>query len=131
MSVGRNDPCPCGSGRKYKKCCQEADEARARVQREEQNERIAEAAEADLPDHFHCDACMAPFPSDYHGALCPACGRKLAEVGAYDDMEGFGPHERHCAKCKEAIPDGIGKCLKCGTAAPAMAAIPDESTREP
>ena len=20
--VGRNDPCPCGSGRKYKKCCQ-------------------------------------------------------------------------------------------------------------
>ena len=21
MQVGRNDPCPCGSGRKYKKCC--------------------------------------------------------------------------------------------------------------
>lgn len=21
MSVGRNDPCPCGSGQKYKKCC--------------------------------------------------------------------------------------------------------------
>ena len=20
--VGRNDPCPCGSGRKYKRCCQ-------------------------------------------------------------------------------------------------------------
>lgn len=20
-SVGRNDPCPCGSGRKYKQCC--------------------------------------------------------------------------------------------------------------
>jgi len=20
-SVGRNDPCPCGSGKKYKKCC--------------------------------------------------------------------------------------------------------------
>ncbi|WP_320533905.1 SEC-C metal-binding domain-containing protein [Robbsia andropogonis] len=19
--MGRNDPCPCGSGRKYKKCC--------------------------------------------------------------------------------------------------------------
>lgn len=19
--VGRNDPCPCGSGRKFKKCC--------------------------------------------------------------------------------------------------------------
>ncbi|MDA8016532.1 MAG: SEC-C domain-containing protein [Thermoanaerobaculia bacterium] len=21
MSIGRNDPCPCGSGRKYKRCC--------------------------------------------------------------------------------------------------------------
>src|SRR5690348_6221430 len=25
-SIGRNDPCPCGSGRTYKKCCQEAHE---------------------------------------------------------------------------------------------------------
>jgi hypothetical protein len=24
--VGRNDPCPCGSGKKYKKCCLRADE---------------------------------------------------------------------------------------------------------
>ena len=23
-SVGRNDPCPCGSGKKYKKCCDKA-----------------------------------------------------------------------------------------------------------
>ena len=21
MTIGRNDPCPCGSGKKYKKCC--------------------------------------------------------------------------------------------------------------
>jgi uncharacterized protein YecA (UPF0149 family) len=21
QEVGRNDPCPCGSGKKYKKCC--------------------------------------------------------------------------------------------------------------
>ncbi len=27
--VGRNDPCPCGSGRKYKKCCAERDAAAA------------------------------------------------------------------------------------------------------
>ncbi|WP_295815019.1 SEC-C metal-binding domain-containing protein, partial [uncultured Nitratireductor sp.] len=23
--VGRNDPCPCGSGKKYKKCCLQAE----------------------------------------------------------------------------------------------------------
>jgi hypothetical protein len=28
--VGRNDPCPCGSGQKYKKCCLAKDDA-ARV----------------------------------------------------------------------------------------------------
>ncbi len=26
--VGRNDPCPCGSGKKYKKCCQQKDQTR-------------------------------------------------------------------------------------------------------
>jgi hypothetical protein len=126
VSVGRNDPCPCGSGKKYKKCCQAAIEEQARVAREEENRLITEAAEADLPDHFHCDACMAPFPADYHGTHCPSCNRNLAEVGAYDDMQGFGPHERHCVKCKEAIPDGVGKCLKCGTAAPPMRPVDRE-----
>ena len=24
MKVGRNDPCPCGSGEKYKRCCESA-----------------------------------------------------------------------------------------------------------
>ena len=23
VKIGRNDPCPCGSGKKYKKCCQQ------------------------------------------------------------------------------------------------------------
>jgi hypothetical protein len=25
--VGRNDPCPCGSGKKYKRCCARSSEA--------------------------------------------------------------------------------------------------------
>jgi len=32
MSVGRNDPCPCGSGKKYKACCLPKDQARARME---------------------------------------------------------------------------------------------------
>ena len=27
-TIGRNQPCPCGSGKKYKKCCLPADEAK-------------------------------------------------------------------------------------------------------
>lgn len=30
--LGRNDPCHCGSGKKYKKCCLPADEARSAIQ---------------------------------------------------------------------------------------------------
>ncbi|RLB41280.1 MAG: methionine aminopeptidase [Deltaproteobacteria bacterium] len=30
MKIGRNDPCPCGSGLKYKKCCMRKEEKRER-----------------------------------------------------------------------------------------------------
>ena len=33
VRVGRNAPCPCGSGRKYKQCCLAKDEAAAAVVR--------------------------------------------------------------------------------------------------
>ena len=29
--VGRNDPCPCGSGRKYKQCCARKQDQMSRV----------------------------------------------------------------------------------------------------
>jgi hypothetical protein len=47
MSVGRNDPCPCGSGKKHKRCCLERDEDAARPAAGERGdgprERILEA----------------------------------------------------------------------------------------
>jgi hypothetical protein len=38
---GRNAPCPCGSGRKYKVCCLAADQARERAERAAAAEAIA------------------------------------------------------------------------------------------
>ena len=35
IKVGRNDPCPCGSGKKYKQCCMKKDQ-------EEERKRLAE-----------------------------------------------------------------------------------------
>jgi hypothetical protein len=32
--LGRNEPCHCGSGRKYKRCCLEKDAARLRAERD-------------------------------------------------------------------------------------------------
>ena len=45
---GRNDPCPCGSGNKYKKCCLEKDEA-ARVAATTASAAAAAAAAAEKP----------------------------------------------------------------------------------
>jgi len=48
MTTGRNDPCPCGSGKKFKKCCQaKEDAARAEQLAKEQ---------AALPDTLDPDA---------------------------------------------------------------------------
>ncbi|HVO11343.1 MAG TPA: SEC-C metal-binding domain-containing protein [Vicinamibacteria bacterium] len=41
-NLGRNDPCHCGSGKKYKQCHLAADEAKARAERA----KVAEAAPA-------------------------------------------------------------------------------------
>jgi len=41
MSPGRNDPCHCGSGKKYKKCCMREDERLERRKREAENEALA------------------------------------------------------------------------------------------
>jgi hypothetical protein len=43
--VGRNEPCPCGSGKKYKHCCLDKDEAKARTARAKAAEKAAKAAE--------------------------------------------------------------------------------------
>ena len=44
--IGRNDPCPCGSGEKYKRCCQGKDEAAQRLAREASNAELQADVEA-------------------------------------------------------------------------------------
>lgn len=48
--IGRNDPCHCGSGKKYKKCHLEEDEAEERKLRQSEAARVAATAVAASPD---------------------------------------------------------------------------------
>ena len=51
-SLGRNEPCHCGSGKKYKQCCLSKDEAAersARTKAAEKAEKAEKAAEKDEP----------------------------------------------------------------------------------
>ena len=54
---GRNDPCPCGSGQKYKRCCLEKDQqAESAALAQQAAARAAEAAEHQH-SHEECDFC--------------------------------------------------------------------------
>lgn len=41
--VGRNDPCPCGSGKKYKQCCLKAEEAKTARAANDRSEAVPRA----------------------------------------------------------------------------------------
>ena len=43
--IGRNEPCPCGSGNKYKRCCLPADEATSAAKSRADEEQRRQAAE--------------------------------------------------------------------------------------
>ena len=63
---GRNDPCHCGSGKKYKNCCLDKDEAKARKARAK-----AEAEAAEQAKSAAGDAPKAPPPPPKHGTRQP------------------------------------------------------------
>jgi hypothetical protein len=68
VSVGRNEPCPCGSGRKYKKCCLEARDAAVAGGEADLDVRAVVDAAIDTDDwtaaHEHVDQAMALFARD-------------------------------------------------------------------
>jgi membrane protein involved in colicin uptake len=70
LKTGRNEPCPCGSGRKYKKCHLAADE---KAESEAMTKTAAEAAakaktEKKEEDHDHAHDHDHPHDHDHgHG----------------------------------------------------------------
>lgn len=55
LKTGRNEPCPCGSGKKYKKCHMEADEKAQSAALSKTNEEAAKKMKAEEHDHDHHD----------------------------------------------------------------------------
>ncbi|WP_339253948.1 SEC-C metal-binding domain-containing protein [Sporosarcina sp. FSL W8-0480] len=56
--IGRNDPCPCGSGKKYKKCCQSKEAVSVETVQKEELERVLQSfydeypERKDIPDYM-------------------------------------------------------------------------------
>jgi TolA-binding protein len=87
MKISRNDPCSCGSGRKYKHCCLEKDEASRRAEREASNAALAAEVQASrtVVDRFKASEQA----STAAWALVQAGQFAEAEVAALDYIERF------------------------------------------
>ena len=75
-TIGRNDPCPCKSGKKYKKCCLAADQA-----------RVSEQLRADEQRN----SVHRPDPAAVARALAPILA--LGEDDGGDELSGEQPEE--------------------------------------
>lgn len=76
MELGRNEPCHCGSGKKYKKCCMEKDEAQNRKAREKAalNSAKVAAAEAKRAEESGEKKPAAPHEHQ-HGWMSKVAGK--------------------------------------------------------
>ena len=75
--IGRNDRCPCGSGKKYKQCCLAKDEA------DERRTFVAAPAADHLPHHHPrlCKDCNARIDAAANGVTA------LIDAGKLDEAE--------------------------------------------
>ncbi len=94
-TIGRNDPCPCGSGKKYKKCCLAQDEARAAEQRRATDQRNA----VQRPELADVEKALSPFLElDSEDGLDELSGSAF-------DLANAGKHEEALAVCTRLLTD--------------------------
>lgn len=81
--IGRNDRCPCGSGKKYKQCCLAKDEAAERVARVQPTTGAAARTAEALPHHhpYFCNDCNAEVDEVANSVIA------LIDAGKLDDAE--------------------------------------------
>ena len=88
--IGRNDPCPCNSGKKYKKCCLAGDEAAARAARPAQPAAVA-ARRPSLASHVqeHDELDELTAASNAVVDMVQAGNLDAAEQAAHDLLKRF------------------------------------------
>ena len=81
MNPGRNDPCPCGSGKKYKKCCQGKVESPLPLPSRQQGQDAV--ARKSVPSPAELNQMVALFNAGHHAELE---SRARSLVGRYSDF---------------------------------------------
>jgi TolA-binding protein len=93
IKIGRNDPCHCGGGQKYKRCCLEKDQrAESAVLAQAAAEQLAATSHHHHDhdhDHAHCDFCGDTFGEDDSDELTTASNAivDMVHEGKLDEAE--------------------------------------------
>lgn len=83
MKVGRNDPCPCGSGKKYKHCCYGTDS-----EKHEEPEQAAASA-----DEVAAESDESPATAKRRGREHPH-GRQRFDGASRGGRNSFNPGQQ-------------------------------------
>jgi SWIM/SEC-C metal-binding protein len=123
--IGRNDPCPCGSGKKYKKCCLASDRERALDERGMKQPEDAAAADriSLVPS---CDEGLDGYSNRVVDLIHK--GDLVAAEKACDELEKKYPDSIDCPDRRAMLCDARGeiqqaisyneRCLEIIAAAP-------------
>jgi tetratricopeptide (TPR) repeat protein len=89
--IGRNDLCPCGSGKKYKRCCMVRDEAATRETLAAANAAATTATAAGQHDPHLCHDCNERLDAAANAVLALIDARKFdaAEQAAHEVLARF------------------------------------------
>ncbi|WJY28259.1 YecA family protein [Sporosarcina trichiuri] len=89
--IGRNDPCPCGSGKKYKKCCETNEQTTVEAVKSEEIERTLQAFYDEYPKKKDFGD-YREFALNWKRPLASSYNEEMIEAIALDE---FFFHHRH------------------------------------
>lgn len=83
--VGRNDPCPCGSGKKYKKCCESKETISIEEVKTEELERVLQTFYDEYPERKDY-AAFGDFATEWTKSLKNFMEQEMIEAIAMDEF---------------------------------------------
>lgn len=114
--TGRNDPCPCGSGKKYKKCCAKKEETNLEIVQTEELERVLQSFYDEYPKQKDFEQYRA-FATEWKLSLHSSYSDEMIEAIALDEFffhgktdiwRGFVEKQR-----KRVLRPSVQKTLNC------------------
>lgn len=83
--VGRNDPCPCGSGKKFKKCCEE------RLSKKKFNAEILHAGKEQVAEDRQITGKAKKISTDFFQRITVPKPKQLEHQPPHDHPESEMP----------------------------------------